>query len=213
VFFIDLALAAAKAPAHSPLETAARQNGEQILHELGYRQENALMPESLKAQYRITEDDFAKVARLNAWRNLIARPSAPQLMARGIIIILLGLAIWKHPAAVPVFAFISTVFAILIAIALFVRGPRLSRQLYRQYKAIQEPITIELLDDGIRLSSPDGYSNVPWSKIFKWRQNEQFILIFKMPLLFHIVPKSVAREGFDIALLVRRLAEQIGPER
>jgi hypothetical protein len=170
------------------------------------------MPESLKAQYRITEDDFAKVARLNAWRNLITRPSAPQLMASGIIIIPLGLAIWKLPAAGPVFAFTATVFAILFAVALFVRGPRLSRQHYRQFKAIQEPITIELLDGRIRLSSPDGGSNMPWPKIFKWRQNEQFILIFKMPLLFHIVPKSIAREGFDIALLVRRLAEQVGPE-
>jgi hypothetical protein len=37
VFFIDLVQAAIKAPAHSPLETAARQEGEQILRELGYR--------------------------------------------------------------------------------------------------------------------------------------------------------------------------------
>jgi hypothetical protein len=124
----------------------------------------------------------------------------------------LGVAIWKLPAAGPVFAFTATVFAILFAIALFVRGPRLSRQHYRQYKAIQEPITIELLDGGIRLSLPDGESNVPWSKIFQWRQNEQFILVFKMRLLFHIVPKSIARDGFDIALLVKRLAEQVGPE-
>jgi glycosyl hydrolase family 42 (putative beta-galactosidase) len=37
VFFIDLALAGTHAPARSPLETTARQNGEQILRELGYR--------------------------------------------------------------------------------------------------------------------------------------------------------------------------------
>jgi hypothetical protein len=37
VFFIDLAQAGAKVPSHSPLEAQARQNGEQILNELGYR--------------------------------------------------------------------------------------------------------------------------------------------------------------------------------
>jgi hypothetical protein len=37
VFFIDLVQAAIKAPAYSPPETAARQGGEQILRELGYR--------------------------------------------------------------------------------------------------------------------------------------------------------------------------------
>jgi hypothetical protein len=46
-----------------------------------------------------------------------------------------------------------------------------------------------------------------------WRQNNQFILVYRMPILFHIVPKSIAREGFDIPLLVQRLAEHVGPER
>jgi hypothetical protein len=31
--------------------------------------------------------------------------------------------------------------------------------------------------------------------------------------LFHIVPKSIAQEGFDIPLLVQRLGEHVGPER
>jgi hypothetical protein len=34
------------------------------------------MPQRLKAQYRTTEDDDVQVMRWNAWRNLIARPSA-----------------------------------------------------------------------------------------------------------------------------------------
>jgi hypothetical protein len=34
-----------------------------------------------------------------------------------------------------------------------------------------------------------------------------------MPILYYIVPKSIAREGFDISLLVQRLAEHVGPER
>jgi hypothetical protein len=69
------------------------------------------MPESLKAQYRIAEYDYAKVMRWNVWRNVIARPSAPTLIAGGCIIILLGLAVWKLPAAGPVFAFTAVVFA------------------------------------------------------------------------------------------------------
>jgi hypothetical protein len=34
-----------------------------------------------------------------------------------------------------------------------------------------------------------------------------------MPILYNVVPKSIEREGFDIPLLVRRLAEHVGPER
>jgi hypothetical protein len=31
--------------------------------------------------------------------------------------------------------------------------------------------------------------------------------------MFHVVPKSVARDGFDVALLIQRVAEHVGPER
>jgi hypothetical protein len=88
-----------------------------------------------------------------------------------------------------------------------------ARRQYRQYKAIQELITAELTEAGINFSTENGGANLQWSKIFQWRQNDQFILIYPMPILFYVVPKSIAREGFDIPLLVQRLAEHVGPER
>ena len=72
---------------------------------------------------------------------------------------------------------------------------------------------MELTETGVKFSNGDGEANLPWSKIFQWRQNDQFILIYGMPILYNVVPKSIEREGFDIPLLVRRLAEHVGPER
>jgi hypothetical protein len=72
---------------------------------------------------------------------------------------------------------------------------------------------VELTETGINLSTADGTINLQWSKILQWRQNDRFVLIYPMPILFYLVPKSIAREGFDIALLVQRLAEHVGPER
>jgi hypothetical protein len=91
--------------------------------------------------------------------------------------------------------------------------PSLARRHYRQYKAIQELITAELTDAGIKFSTADGEGLLTWSKILQWRQNDRFILTYAMPILYYIVPKTVAREGFDIPLLLRRLAEHVGPER
>jgi hypothetical protein len=34
-----------------------------------------------------------------------------------------------------------------------------------------------------------------------------------MSMLFHIVPISIGRDGFDIQLLVKRLTGQVGTER
>jgi hypothetical protein len=164
----------------------------------------------MKAQYQITEDDYVKVMRWNAWCNLVAKSSSPWLVA---VCLLLGLAIWKLLGGGSVVALALLAFVIVFTIALRIAGPLRLRRQYRQYKAIQEPIIVELLDGGLRFSSADGESNVPWVKIFQWRQNERFVLVFNMPLLFHIVPKSIAREGFDVPLLVKRLADHVGPER
>jgi hypothetical protein len=118
-----------------------------------------------------------------------------------------------HPAAVLIFAIAVAVFVILYAVGLFVLTPSRARRHYRQYKAIQEPIAAELTETGVKFSNGDGEAIVPWSKVFQWRQNNQFILIYGMPVLYYIVPKSIGREGFDIPLLVQRLVEHVGPER
>jgi hypothetical protein len=118
-----------------------------------------------------------------------------------------------HPAAALIFAIAVAVFVILYAVSLFVLTPRRARRHYRQYKAIREPIAAELTEAGMRFSNEDGEAILPWSKIFQWRQNNQFILIYGMPVLYYIVPKSIERDGFDIPLLVQRLAERVGPER
>jgi hypothetical protein len=88
-----------------------------------------------------------------------------------------------------------------------------ARRHYRQYKAVQQLITAELTETGINLSTANGGANLQWSMILQWRQNERFVCVYPMPIMFHIVPKSIAREGFDIPLLVQRLAEHVGPER
>jgi YcxB-like protein len=167
----------------------------------------------MKVQYRITEDDYASLARFHAWRQFIARPSTMTLAAGGIVVVLLGIGLWTHPEIVPFLAVVVAGGAIGGAFGLFIHTPFRARRHYRQYKGIQEPITAELTDAGINFSVPDGEANLPWSKVLQWRQNDQFVLIYPMPVLYYIVPKSIGREGFDVPLLVRRLAEQVGPER
>ena len=165
----------------------------------------------MKVQYRITENDYAHLARFHAWRHLIARTSAKLLVA--VIVALLGIGLWIDPEVALIFVIVVAVYVIMFAVGLFLLTPRRARRHYRQYKAMQEPIAAELTETGVKFSNGDGEAILPWSKVFQWRQNDQFILIYGMPILYHIVPKSIAREGFDISLLVQRLAEHVGPER
>jgi hypothetical protein len=164
------------------------------------------------AQYRLTEDDYASAQRFHAWRQLFARPLQTALIAIGSIGALIGIANFSH---LPVGLIVTMGLGAAIggAIGQFVYAPWRARRHFRQYKAVHEPITAELTETGINFSSTDGTANLQWSKILQWRQNDRFVLIYPMPILFHLVPKSIAQQGFDIALLVQRLAEHVGPER
>ena len=123
-------------------------------------------------------------------------------------------------------AFILYVVALAVACAalgalrVYVLEPDRARQRYRQLKADQEPQTVELSDEGLRFGSELGEKSLslPWQMISQWRQNDQFVFIYMMPTynmpkLHFQLPKSVAEQGFDIPLLVQRLAERVGPER
>jgi ABC-type bacteriocin/lantibiotic exporter with double-glycine peptidase domain len=167
----------------------------------------------MMVQYRITEDDYVSALGFHAWRRFIARPSTMTLVAGGIAVVLLGFILWAEPSLLTTLALAVPVFAIVMAITLFVQVPRRARRHYQQYKSIEAPITLELMDAGVKFSNADGEGIVRWSNVYQWRQNDRFILIYTMPVMFYIVPKSVAQEGFGVPLLVQRLAEHVGPER
>jgi hypothetical protein len=155
----------------------------------------------MKVEYRIAENDYADAMRFHQWRRVFRWPSA-------IVPLLLILTAWWLNVVA-----LAVVLALLAAVAGYIGVDNGARRMYRQYKAIQEPMTVELADEGLRLGSAHGEGILPWRMIFQWRQNNQFVLIYTMPSLFYMVPKSVVQRGFDIPLLVQRLAERVGPER
>lgn len=88
--------------------------------------------------------------------------------------------------------------------------PWLARRHYRQYPMIHEPFTVQLRDDGVRFTSPQGDGLLRWTHILKWRSGPHQLLLYPMPRLFHIVPRAVTAQGFDLAALVARLEAEVG---
>ena len=91
-------------------------------------------------------------------------------------------------------------------------SPLLAKRHYRKYKAIQEPITIQLTEEGVGFTTADGGGVVKWDKVFKWRQNDNYVLIYPMPRLFHIIPKTKIDSGFNLSSLIENLHSQVGKE-
>jgi hypothetical protein len=93
----------------------------------------------MKVEYRITEGDYAKAMQFDTWRRVLRWPSA-------IILILLILAAWRLNMVA-----LAVGLAVLITMLVYFGVPNGARRMYRRYKAIQEPMTVELADEGLRI--------------------------------------------------------------
>ncbi len=67
--------------------------------------------------------------------------------------------------------------------------PETSLRAYSQQKALHTPQRIVVLDERISITSKYGNVNIPWADICKWRENEQYLLIYQANEQFLVLPK------------------------
>jgi len=159
----------------------------------------------MKVKYRISEDDYVSAMKLFA--KLSPRESG---IYSASTVVLVVLAVFGTPLIKAGAIGGLAGGAIVTLVGRYIVSPILARRHYQKYKAIHQEFTIELLDDGVRFTSPDADGKLTWDKMLKWRENQDYILIYPMPQLYHIVPKSIATGGFDVKLLTNRLSQYVG---
>lgn len=159
----------------------------------------------MKATYRISEDDYVNAMKL-------FYKLSPILIAifLAVTLVLIGLIVFGSPATQAGAIGGLAGGAIVLVVGRYIISPIISRQHYRKYKAIHEEMTIELLDDGLRFFSKNGDGKLIWDNMLKWRQNDKYILIYPMPRLYYVLPKSIESNGFDVSLLTSQLAKHVG---
>ncbi|TCJ11970.1 YcxB family protein [Parasulfuritortus cantonensis] len=165
----------------------------------------ALTASTVAAEYRISELDYVRAMQL------FGRPTARQRLAYAAsALVLAGLVLFAGPlvAGMATGGLIGGGAGYLIVRRLI--SPALARRHYRRYKAMHDPFTVELAAEGVRFRTPDATGLLPWDKMLKWRQDADYVLIYPMPRLFHIVPKAVAGQGFDVQALTDRLRAELG---
>ncbi|GAA6142104.1 YcxB family protein [Hydrogenophaga sp. 5NK40-0174] len=162
----------------------------------------------MTARYTISEEDYVQAMRLHA------RLTPLRVVGTVACLLIIAVIAVMAPASVqPVFwgAFIGTV--LMIVLGRWVLIPWQARRAYRKYKAIHDEFSLGFVPEGMQVASVDASGLVPWEKMLKWREGEAFILIYMMPRLFHIVPKSVASQGLDVAGFRAALQDRLGPAK
>lgn len=159
----------------------------------------------MTARYTISEEDYVHALRLHA------RLTPLRMVGTAVSLLLIAVIASIAPRGMqPVFwgAFIGAVM--MVVLGRWVLIPWQARRAYRKYKAIQDEFSLDFVPDGMQVASVDASGVVPWGKMLKWREDEKFILVYLMPRLFHIVPKSVAEQGLDLAGFCENLTSKVG---
>ena len=87
-------------------------------------------------------------------------------------------------------------------------APMQTKKQYREYKAIQEPVRITTEHSGIKFEAAIGDAMIEWNRIVKWRESDNFLLIYQAPQVYHIVPKRI---GVLADELSKSLVKNVGP--
>lgn len=159
----------------------------------------------MPAEYHISRSDYIRIIQLRA------RPKRKRIAVFVILAALLMLlAIQGQPIvrAVAIAGLTSGMAAWLISLLLL---PLLASRHYRKHRLGERFLSVELLERGLCFRGRQGEKCLlRWTQIEGWRQNTGFVLLYPNRRLFHIVPKALARQGFDIDALVARLRAEVG---
>ena len=156
-------------------------------------------------EYTITEYDYVRALKLAA---VATRKQLLWLSLLGLFLLLLAL-FGNHSVR------FAGIFGISFGIigyflTLYVVSPLMARRQYRKYKLLHQPFRFVLTDSGYIVKNESGELNVKWSDLLRWRANDEFILLYFAPKLFHLVPKKIAEKEIDISEIEQKLAAQIG---
>ena len=161
----------------------------------------------MEATYKISEEDYVRAMKLSSKIS----PRIKAIYAVAVLALVFVAAFGSTAVIGGVAGGLIGGGAVAVLARLLVNN-FLARRHYKKYKAIHEPINIRLQEEGIELSTSDGRVLVRWEKIVKWRQNEAYFLVYPMPRLYHIIPKSISDSGFDLSALVTALRDKVGKE-
>ena len=164
------------------------------------------MSESMHARYHVTERDYVRVGRVASRPGRRAWTVLAVVLACALAAALLG----PPGTGTAVTGGLVGGLAVWCTIQ-YVLNPWLLRRHYRQYKLMQQEQTVTLSPDVIHFKSAAGESHLGWDKILKWRFSPDYVLIYLAPNMYHVIPASVAAQGFDLDRLKSTLAQHVGP--
>lgn len=154
----------------------------------------------MDVEFTLTEDEYVKANQLFNRLN-----KTTFIIYIGIILAALLLAITSDDFTTQCIVAATIVGGVMgYVITRFIYAPWKTKKQYRHYQAAREPVLLAVSSDGLHFKSELGESSLEWSRLYQWRENNHFVLIYQAPDIYHILPRRV---GPTIELVEKFLLE------
>jgi hypothetical protein len=164
----------------------------------------------IKGQY--TFDDFKKAGQLNSRQEAVPYGTRIFLILIAvlfyislIVLELLGRVGWP---------FLLVPLALLLVFLLFryVYKPFMLRRTFNSQKDLSTPFEMELSDEGLSVSSPQGRTLIPWNNFLKCAEGREMVLLYNSNRVFRMLPKRLFASASDLQFLRAQLTRNSVPQ-
>jgi YcxB-like protein len=164
----------------------------------------------IKGQYSL--DDFKQAQQLHARQAAASYGTRVFLVAIAllfygslIVLVLLGRLLWPYLLAP---------LALLLVFLLYqyVYKPFMLGQTFKKHKDLSAPFEMELSEEGLRVSNPNGSAMIPWNNFLKWTEGKDMVLLYRSYIMFQMVPKRLFPRESDLQFLREQLTRNNVPE-
>ncbi len=137
-----------------------------------------------------------------SWKDYLAgmrlhkRPSTGLRLARIILVLAAGFAycyvvskVFKVELnALSTFPLLLSLISIFLWYVVYL--PYKADKVYHEQKALQEPYSLEVVEDGLEYASAVASSHLTWDYFPKWKESDRVFLLYHSDDLFQVIPKS-----------------------
>jgi hypothetical protein len=159
--------------------------------------------------FTISEQDYVKSAQLNG--ELTKKAKIFHLII-DTLLFLAGVSSLLNGNIILGSAFIGVAIgAVTLPYLLkFFIIPFILKRHYKKYRQMQKQMNVELAADGLSFQTETGSALLTWPDIHAWRENNEYIIIYIAPKIYHVLPVRISENGFPISELKSALLSNVG---
>lgn len=164
----------------------------------------------MSTEFQITVDDYIAAGLLNG--EMTPKSKIIHLVI-DIVLVVSGIAAFYIDQPIWASGFIGAAIGanLLPFILRRIVIPWRLKKHYGKYNKMRKPMTVSMNgDEGIKFESEDGTGLLNWKDIHHWRENNEYLLIYLAPKIYHLLPKRIAENGFLLQDLKGNLIKNIG---